>query len=86
MSNGVNYDRRRFLGTAAMTIAAAQLGMAGSAKATSGKRGGQTTGCRPHRHGDSRASGSRAPLPGQRRRAGDLDGALSRADGQKSIA
>jgi pimeloyl-ACP methyl ester carboxylesterase len=30
-----NYDRRRFLGTAAMTIAAAQLGMIGSAKAQS---------------------------------------------------
>ena len=31
MSEEINNDRRRFLGTAAMTIAAAQLGMFGSA-------------------------------------------------------
>jgi pimeloyl-ACP methyl ester carboxylesterase len=37
MSEEINYDRRRFLGTAAMTIAAAQLGMIGSAKAQSSK-------------------------------------------------
>jgi pimeloyl-ACP methyl ester carboxylesterase len=37
MSEEINYDRRRFLGTAAMTIAAAQLGMIGSADAQSGK-------------------------------------------------
>jgi pimeloyl-ACP methyl ester carboxylesterase len=37
MSNDLNYDRRRFLGTAAMTIAAAQLGMTESAKAQSSK-------------------------------------------------
>src|SRR3989475_12389832 len=37
MSEEINHDRRRFLGTAAMTIAAAQLGMFGSAKAQSGK-------------------------------------------------
>ena len=36
MSNDLDYDRRRFLGTAAMTIAAAQLGMTGSANAQSG--------------------------------------------------
>jgi len=33
MSEEINYDRRRFLGTAAMTIAAAQLGMIGWANA-----------------------------------------------------
>jgi pimeloyl-ACP methyl ester carboxylesterase len=37
MSEEINQDRRRFLGTAAMTIAAAQLGMIGSAKAQSGE-------------------------------------------------
>jgi pimeloyl-ACP methyl ester carboxylesterase len=37
MSEEINYDRRRFLGTAAMTIAAAQLGMIGSADAQSNK-------------------------------------------------
>jgi nitrous oxide reductase len=37
MSEGINHDRRRFLGTAAMTIASAQLGMIGSAKAQSSK-------------------------------------------------
>ena len=37
MSEEINHDRRRFLGTAAMTIAAAQLGMIGSAGAQSGK-------------------------------------------------
>jgi pimeloyl-ACP methyl ester carboxylesterase len=35
MSEGINNDRRRFLGTAAMTIAAAQLSMVGSANAQS---------------------------------------------------
>ena len=33
MAEEIKYDRRRFLGTAAMTIAAAQLGMIGSAAA-----------------------------------------------------
>src|SRR5437867_9383423 len=37
MAEEINYDRRRFLGTAAMTIAAAQLGMIGSADAQSNK-------------------------------------------------
>ena len=37
MSEEINHDRRRFLGTAAMTIAAAQLGMIGSADAQSSK-------------------------------------------------
>jgi nitrous oxide reductase len=37
MSEEINNDRRRFFGTAAMTIAAAQLGMFGSAKAQSSK-------------------------------------------------
>src|SRR5438093_8389476 len=37
MSEEINYDRRRFLRTAAMTIAAAQLGMIDSADAQSGK-------------------------------------------------
>jgi pimeloyl-ACP methyl ester carboxylesterase len=37
MSNQLNYDRRRFLGSAAVTIAAAQLGMIGSAEAQSSK-------------------------------------------------
>ena len=36
MSQDINHDRRRFLGTAAMTVAAAQLGMIGSADAQSG--------------------------------------------------
>ena len=34
MSEEINHHRRRFLGTAAMTIAAAQLGMIGSARRT----------------------------------------------------
>ena len=38
MSEEINQDRRRFPGTAAMTIAAARLGMIGSAKAQSGAR------------------------------------------------
>src|SRR6266849_6457640 len=37
MSEEIDHDRRRFLGTAAMTIAAAQLGMIGSANAQSSK-------------------------------------------------
>ena len=37
MSDEINQDRRRFLGTAAMTIAAAQLGLIGSAEAQSSK-------------------------------------------------
>jgi pimeloyl-ACP methyl ester carboxylesterase len=37
MAEETKYDRRRFLGTAAMTIAAAQLGMIGSADAQSSK-------------------------------------------------
>ncbi|MEH2027059.1 alpha/beta fold hydrolase [Nostoc sp.] len=37
MSDAINHHRRRFLGTAAMTIAAAQLGMFGSAIAQSSK-------------------------------------------------
>src|SRR6266571_1454896 len=37
MSEEINSDRRRFLGMAAMTFAAAQLGMIGSAVAQSGK-------------------------------------------------
>jgi pimeloyl-ACP methyl ester carboxylesterase len=37
MSEDINHTRRRFFGTAAMTIAAAQLGMIGSAKAQSSK-------------------------------------------------
>jgi hypothetical protein len=37
MSEENNYGRRRFFSTAAMTIAAAQLGMLGSADAQSGK-------------------------------------------------
>lgn len=37
MSEEINHDRRRFLGTAAITIAAGQLGMFGSANAQSGK-------------------------------------------------
>ncbi len=38
MSEEINHHRRRFFGTAAMTIAAAQLGMIGSADAQSSKR------------------------------------------------
>jgi pimeloyl-ACP methyl ester carboxylesterase len=37
MSEGINRDRRRFFGTAAMTIAAAQFVLSGSAEAQSGK-------------------------------------------------
>ncbi len=37
MSEEINHDRRRFLGTAALTIAAAELLMTGSADAQSGK-------------------------------------------------
>jgi pimeloyl-ACP methyl ester carboxylesterase len=37
MSDQINHRRRRFLGTAAVTIAAAELGMIGSAAAQSGK-------------------------------------------------
>ena len=37
MSENLNYDRRRFLGTAAITLAAGPLGMLGSASAASGK-------------------------------------------------
>ena len=37
MSEDINHDRRRFLGTAAMAIAAAKLVMIGSADAQSGK-------------------------------------------------
>ena len=37
MSEEINHHRRRFFGTAAMTIAAAQLGMIGSADAQSSK-------------------------------------------------
>jgi pimeloyl-ACP methyl ester carboxylesterase len=37
MSEDINHDRRRLLGTAAMTIAAAQLGTIGTANAQSGK-------------------------------------------------
>src|SRR5258705_5989290 len=41
----INHDRRRFLGTAAMTIAAAQFGMSGSTKAQlpNIKRGSNTS-------------------------------------------
>jgi pimeloyl-ACP methyl ester carboxylesterase len=38
MSNDSNYDRRRFFGTAALTIAAAQFGVTGSAKAQSDEK------------------------------------------------
>src|ERR1017187_7348439 len=38
MSKEINHDRRRFLSTASMTIAAAHLGMMGSANAQSSKR------------------------------------------------
>jgi len=37
MSQDINHDRRRFLGTAAMTVAAAQLGMIGFSAAQSSK-------------------------------------------------
>src|SRR5215207_6151884 len=36
MTEEISYDRRRFLGTAAMTVAAAHLGTVGHAKAQSG--------------------------------------------------
>ena len=37
MSEEINHDRRRFFGTAAVTIGAAQFGLLGSADAHSGK-------------------------------------------------
>ena len=37
MSEDINSDRRRFFGSAAMTIAAAQFALRGSASAQSGK-------------------------------------------------
>jgi pimeloyl-ACP methyl ester carboxylesterase len=37
MSEDINHNRRRFLGAAAMTVAAARLGLMGSAEAQSGK-------------------------------------------------
>jgi nitrous oxide reductase len=37
MSEEINHSRRRFLGTAAMAIAAAQLGMSGFVRAQSSK-------------------------------------------------
>ena len=37
MSAEINHDRRRFVGSAALTIAAAQFGMIGSADAKSSK-------------------------------------------------
>jgi pimeloyl-ACP methyl ester carboxylesterase len=39
MTEGVNHDRRRFLGTVAMTVAAAELGMMASAEAQSSRGG-----------------------------------------------
>ena len=39
IAEDVNQDRRRFVGGAAMTVAAAQFGMAGSAAAQSGEKG-----------------------------------------------
>ena len=42
MSEDINHHRRRFLGTAAMTIAGAQLVMTGSARAQSGNAGPAT--------------------------------------------
>jgi pimeloyl-ACP methyl ester carboxylesterase len=42
MSEDINHHRRRFLGTAAMTIAATQLVMTGSARAQSGNAGPAT--------------------------------------------
>jgi pimeloyl-ACP methyl ester carboxylesterase len=38
MAKGINQDRRHFLGTAAMTLAATQIGMMGSAKAEAGTK------------------------------------------------
>ena len=38
MSEEINHHRRRFLGTAAMTVAAAELVMIGSAVAQSGNK------------------------------------------------
>ena len=37
MSDHINHERRRFFGTAAMTFAASQFGMIGSAAAQSAK-------------------------------------------------
>ena len=43
MSKAINYDRRHFLSTAAMTIAAAQFGAARSAQAQLGKKQGSNS-------------------------------------------
>jgi pimeloyl-ACP methyl ester carboxylesterase len=43
MSKDINHDRRRFFGTAVMTIAAAELAMIGSASAQSGRPGTNTS-------------------------------------------
>jgi hypothetical protein len=43
MSNPINQNRRRFLGTAAMTIAAAQLGMFGCAQSGEEKSADSST-------------------------------------------
>src|SRR5262249_22503213 len=51
MSEKINHNRRRFLGTAAMTVAAARLGLSGSAQAPSGKtKPADATTIKPGRH------------------------------------
>ena len=53
-SEEINRDRRRFFGTAAMTIAAAQLGMIGSAAAQPGRT--KPRGCPRSNRGRTRRS------------------------------
>jgi pimeloyl-ACP methyl ester carboxylesterase len=55
MSEEINQDRRRFLGSAAMTIAAARLGMIGSAKAQSSEM--KPTGATTIKSGTNRSFG-----------------------------
>lgn len=51
MTEGVNRDRRRFLGTVAMTVAAAELGMMASAEAQSSRGGSlEPPGIKPGTH------------------------------------
>ena len=54
MFEEINHNRRRFFGTAAMTIAAAQLGMIGSADAQSADKTGRC--CRRSSRGRTRRS------------------------------
>ncbi len=67
MSEEINHDRRHFLGTASMTIAAAVLGMMGSAGAQSSKINPQNMhpiAARWFRHWGGFSRGRRGQFPG----------------------